>query len=202
MNAHIKIILVSIAFIPSVSSAQVFSSAFGFISDISDNWLIVTREVVSQNPEMLNFDTNEIKKINTSLKSQIKKMALAGKMEALYYKDSDVDFLDNINIIIGQKKVSNLLQRTKELCMVLPAQIKQAWKRNDYSDVRYCKYAKVYGVNTISYAFDGLNYGTTSYGYYFNTKKNTITLTITCKNNKCKKVKSDAELIFQDMKIK
>ncbi len=201
MRAHIKILFLVIICVPNISSAQTFKSAFGFISEISDSWLILTREVVRQNPELFDFDDNEIKKMDSSLKSQIKKMALAGKMELLYYKDSDAYFFDNINLFIERNRISIFSKRVDQIYKDLSAQIKQAWKRSDYSDVRYCKNTRVHGVDTISYSFDGMEYGTSSYGYYFNTKSNTITLTVTCKNNKCNKVITDTELIFKNISL-
>jgi hypothetical protein len=198
----INMMLMAIAIsIPLTLNAQSYKSAFGFTSKISDNWLIVTRETVSKNIDILNFGSKEVEKMDSSLKSRIKKMALSGKMELLYYKNSDVDFYDNINLFIEQQQKSDINKRSKELCAILPQQIKQAYNRKDYTNMYYCKSEKVYGVNTISYSFDGAIYGTRSYGYYFNTKEATITLTITCKNSKCNEVKKDADLIFKKLEL-
>ncbi len=194
-----NILMVMIFFLTLTANAQDYKSAFGFTSKISDNWLIVTRETLSENIDILNFKTKEIKKMDDSIKSQIKKMALSGKMELLYYKKSDIDFYDNINLFVEQQKTSNLKKRTAELCAIFPQQVKQAYNRNDYTKMHYCKSENIYGVNTISYSFDGALYGTRSYGYYFNTKDSTITLTITCKNSKCGEVKKDADLVFKNL---
>ncbi len=194
-----NILAIMIFFFTLTANAQDYKSAFGFTSKISDNWLIVTRETLSKNIDIFNFGTKEIKKMDDSLKSQIKKMALSGKMELLYYKKSDIDFYDNINLFVEQQKISNLKKRTTELCTIFPQQIKQVYNRNDYTKMHYCKFENIYGVNAISYSFDGALYGTRSYGYYFNTKDSTITLTITCKNNKCDEVKKDADLIFKNL---
>ena len=104
-------------------------------------------------------------------------------------------------LLLNQQQKSDINKRSKELCAILPQQIKQAYNRKDYTNMYYCKSEKVYGVNTISYSFDGAIYGTRSYGYYFNTKEATITLTITCKNSKCNEVKKDADLIFKKLEL-
>ncbi len=199
MITQARLLMLCSIFMSNISIAQPYSSAFGFSSEISDNWLIVTREVLSKNPDILDFEMAEIKKADQSLIASVKRMALAGKFELLYYKKSGVDFYDNINLFVDQNKKSNLVNRGAELCASLPADIKQAWNRNDYANVNYCRNSTVYGIDTINYSFDGLGYGTTSYGYYFNTKKSTITMTITCENSICDQVKKDGELIFKNI---
>ena len=103
--------------------------------------------------------------------------------------------------VAQQNKKSDIKKRSKELCAILPQQIKQAYNRKDYTKMYYCKPEKVYGIETISYSLDGAVYGTRSYGYYFNTAKDTITLSITCKNSKCSEVKKDADMIFKDIRF-
>ena len=93
INIKIWIVIVCM---PLIINAQDFKSAFGFTSKVPDNWLIITRETVSKNPDIFNFENEEIKKMDSSLISQIKKMTLSGKIELMYYKNSDVDFFDNI----------------------------------------------------------------------------------------------------------
>ena len=202
MKKYLKnVFIISILVTPLVSEAQEYKSAFGFATQISDNWAIVTADTISKNPDLLAFDNDEAKQMNASLISQIKKMALSGKIEALYYKKSDGDFYDNVNLFVSRNSKSDLPQRAEEICAIMPGELKRAYGRDDYTKVYYCKYSNIYSIGAINYSFDGGARGTRNYGYYFNTKANTITLTITCKNERCADVKADAELIFKNLKI-
>ena len=201
MNKLYVYLLSCVLISPSFINAQVFKSDFGFISEISENWLPVTRETVSKNPDVLNFDNSELKTMDSSLISQIKKMALAGKIELLYYKKSGSSFYDNINLFIVQKSLSSVTKYTKDICQSLPSQIKQAYNRENNTNVYYCKSEKIHRLEMVVSSMDGAIVGTKSYGYYFNTNNNIINLTVTCINSKCKEVKKDAELMFKYIKL-
>ncbi len=187
---------------PIASYCQTFKSAFGFTSDTSGNWIIVTNKILVNNPNILNFNAEETNNISSSFKKQLKNMALTGKVEILYHKNNNTGTYDNINIFIDQNKPSDINAKAKWLCSILPQQIKQGYKRSDYTKVHFCENKKIYNIDAVSYLVDGPIYGTKAYGYYFNTKNNTITLTLLCKNKTCSKVKKDAELIFKHMKFK
>ena len=201
MKLYYKVLFLCIITFPNYSLAQDFQSAFGFSSKISDNWSIITKESVSKDTEMFEQDIDEFKNVDPALLSKMKTMVLSGKMESMYYKKSDEDFNDNINIFEERNKKSNLAKRSKKLCASFPKIVKQGYNREDYTEVYFCKHIKIHDVDTISYSFDGIIYGTKIHGYYFNTKNNTINLTITCKNEKCNEVKNDAELIFKNFHL-
>lgn len=183
----------------SHAQAQVFRSAFGFTTEISENWIIVSRETVSSNPDLLNFEASEMKGFDSNLKAQVKQMAMSGRIELLYYKHSDADFNDNINLFVSNPQRTDLALAISPLCNDLQAQLQQAYSRTDFTEVYGCALRRVYSTDTVSYAFDGAVIGSRSYGYLFNSGSGTITLTITCKNSKCDEVRTDAESLFLDM---
>lgn len=180
-------------------STQSYQSEFGFNTNITDNWIVLTRKTVSNSPELLSFDDDDLKNIDSDLISQVKKMALAGKIELLYYTESDTDFYDNINLFVEGDKTASLKKRASVVCPGLEKQIEQAFNRPGMAGIKYCKYEKIGKTKTLSYAFDGAIKGTTSYGYYFNTKISTITLTATCKNSKCSDIKKETEILLSNI---
>ena len=181
-------------------NAQTFTSSFGFSTEISDNWLIVSKDTLTENPDLLNFNMPEFQKMDKAVIEQVKQLASSGQIELLYYKKAGADFGDNINLYIDPSVQSALKPFSTKLCPSLPTQIKQAFNRENNTQVYFCKYTNIYGKEVIAYAYDGALIGTKSYGYYFKAQNKTINLTVTCTISQCESVKSDAEFIFEKMK--
>ncbi len=201
MKGRIFYRLLLLFVIPGIGQAQVYQSAFGFTTEISDDWLIVSRETLSNNPDLLNFEAPGMKGMDKSLVSQIKQMAASGKFELLYYANNDPDFKDNINLFISSNTRSNLKTAQAQLCGSLQSEIRNAYNRSEHTEVYGCELARIYDVDTISYAFDGAVIGSRSFGFLFNSNSGSITLTITCKNSKCKEVTTAAQSLFENIRF-
>ena len=181
--------------------AQIYRSAFGFDAVISDNWVIVSRETVSQNPELLDSESEEMVERDDSLRSSIRQMAESGRYEFLYYRSSDADFHDNVNLFVSNPEPSDLALAEKPLCDGLQSQLQQAFNCTEFTEVYYCQRGDNPLVDMLIYAFDGAVIGTRSYGYVFNTNAGTVTMTLTCKLSKCEVAKADVERLFLEMEL-
>jgi hypothetical protein len=193
--------LALLLFIPGLAQAQVYQSAFGFTTEISDDWLIVSRESLSNSPDLLNFESAGMQGMDQSILAQIKQMAASGKFELLYYGNNDPDFKDNINLFISNPAKTDLSAVESQFCSNLPADIRNAYNRSEFAQVYGCERALLYAVETISYAFDGAVPGSRSFGFLFNSNSGSITLTITCKNSKCGEVTAAAQELFQNIRF-
>ncbi len=183
------------------AAAQPYQSAFGFTTELTDNWLIVSREALAKNPDLLNFAAAEMQAMDQSMVSRIRQMVKSGQFELLYYRHNDADFKDNINVFVSSPQPSNLDQTEGPLCANLQNDIRKAYNRTEYTEIHACGRKQLYDIDSISYAFDGAVIGSRSYGFLFNSNSGTVTLTITCKFSKCLEVVRDAEALFKNMRL-
>ncbi len=183
------------------AAAQPYQSAFGFTTELSDKWLIVSREALTQNPDLLNFDAAEMLEADQSMVARVRQMVSSGRFELLYYRFNDPDFKDNINVFVSSPKRSNLAQTESPLCARLQNDIRNAYQRTEYTQIYGCERKQLYNIDSISYAFDGQIIGSRSYGFLFNSNSGTVTLTITCKVSKCLEVLTDVEALFKNMRF-
>ena len=154
--------------IPHMVGAQPYKSAFGFRTDVTDNWLIVSRETLQDNPDLLNFDTADMRGMDPALVKQIRKMANSGRFELLYYLKSDKDFKDNINLFVSNPSHANLDAVEGQLCGSLQAEIQGAYNRTNHTNIYHCERRRIAAVDMINYSFDGAIIGSRSHGYLFN----------------------------------
>ena len=197
-----KIILaIGVALLSGQLQAQIYRSSFGFETIMTENWLIVSRDTVRDNPELLNFNATEMQGFDSSLKTKVQEMALSGRFELLYYRKSDNDFNDNINLFVSNPARTDLALALGSLCQNLQAQLQQAYNRVDFTSVHSCEFTNIALVEMLAYAFDGAIIGSRSYGYIFNTRAGTVTMTVTCKLAKCEEVKADAERLFLEIRL-
>lgn len=183
------------------SSGQTYRSAFGFTTEVSANWLVVSRETLSGNPDMLNFDAAEMQAMDASMVARLRQMVTSGRFELLYYRRNDPDFKDNINLFVSNPQRSDIGAMAGRLCSSLQSDIRNAYQRSEYTEIYGCERKSQFGVDSVSYVFDGAVVGSRSYGYLFNSNSGSVTLTLTCKNSKCQEIVPDAEALFKNMRF-
>ena len=128
-------------------------------------------------------------------------MVTSGQFELIYYRHNDPDFRDNINVFVSNPQPVNLETAEGQLCANLQDDIRKAYNRSEFTEIYACERKRLYGVDSISYAFDGAVIGSRSYGFLFNSSSGGVTLTITCKLAKCREVVTDAEALFKNMRF-
>lgn len=201
MKFRFTLLLAGLVAMSGPAEAQLYSSAFGFSTVISDNWIIVSRETVSQNPEPLDFEREDLADIDDSLKSKIRHLAESGRVEMLYYRHSDADFPDNVSFFVSNPEPTDFALVEQSTCNSLQSQIQQAFNRTEFTEVYFCQRGDNPRVDMLIYAFDGAVIGSRSYGYVFNTSAGTVTMTLTCKLSKCEETKSDIERLFLELEV-
>ena len=139
--------------------------------------------------------------MDQSMVRRIRQMVTSGQFELLYYRGSDPDFKDNINVFVSNPLRSDLDRVEAPLCGNLQNDIRNAYNRTEHTQIYACERKKIYQVDSISYAFDGAVVGSRSYGFLFNSNSGTVTLTITCKLAMCREVFTDAETLFKNMRF-
>ena len=133
--------------------------------------------------------------------SRVRNMVASGQVEFLYYLHNDPGFVNNINVYVSNPLRSDLDQIEGPLCSNLQSQLRQSYQRSENVRVYGCERKKLYNIDSISSAFDGVLAGSRSYSFLFNSNSGTINLTITCKLARCREVFSDSATLFKNMRF-
>lgn len=159
----IKIITLIILFSSLLFSNTYFNSSYGsFINDISDNWLIQTK--------------------NNSINNE---------QEILFYKKNNENFNNNI-IVIADKNPFTLDIKKKILCNKDNFQnnLQEAFNRKDVK-VYSCENTKINNRDFIVYEHDGLIESTKNIGYIFRVKDYMIRMILACDKKYCNQIKNE-----------
>lgn len=185
-------------FIHATSYADYYQSSFGFTSQLSKNWLVLTKEQVKKNPELFNFDNKALRGINKSMLAQVKNNILSGRTEIMYSTKSTGGFGDNINVMVTMGKVVNKSQ-VNQLCSQMP----QAFKRMFGKSIKFyeCGLRKIGNMKVLYMNFDGVMPGTRSAQYQFQTEPGKLVIaTLTCKNSSYAKLNKEFNNFIRNVK--
>jgi hypothetical protein len=201
MKSRLTAFFAALVMLTGTAQARMYHSEFGFSASLSDNWIILSRQSVSENPEQPGLEDDDTSGFDESMLTRIRQMVESGRFEFLYYRHSDDDFPDNVNLFVSSAEPSDLALGLDPLCAGLKSSLQEAFKRTEFTEVYYCQQGEDPLIEMLVYAFDGAVIGTRSFGYVFNTSAGTVTMTLTCKLAKCDRVKADAEKLFLEMEI-
>lgn len=201
MKPRLTVFFAALVMFAGTAQARMYYSEFGFSTSLSDSWIIVSRQSVSENPDLLAPEDDVAAAADDSMLERIGQMAESGRFEFLYHRHSDDDFPDNVNLFVSNAQPSDLALGLDPLCTGLKSSLQEAFKRTEFTEVYYCQQGENPLIEMLVYAFDGAVIGTRSFGYVFNTSAGTVTMTLTCKLARCDQVKADAEKLFLEMEI-
>lgn len=201
MKPRLTAFFAALVMFAGTAQARMYYSEFGFTTAISDSWIIVSRQSVSENPGLIAPEEDGTAGADDSMLGRIRQMAASGRFEFLYHRHSDDDFPDNVNLFVSNAQPSDLALGLNPLCTGLQSRLQAAFKRTEFTEVYYCQQGDNPFIEMLVYAFDGAVIGTRSFGYVFNTSAGTVTMTLTCKLARCDQARADAEKLFLEMKI-
>jgi hypothetical protein len=135
--------------------AENYSSPFGFSIDIPSHWLILTKQELKDNPELLNFEGDEFKDFNKDLLNQIKNMVAAGKIEIyINKKTSTVSFNDTINVMKAIERLPQAASELNQYCPMIKKELSKYYGKP--INVYECELRTVAGFNSLYSVFDGV----------------------------------------------
>ena len=179
--------------------AENYHSPFGFSIDIPSHWLILTKQELQDNPDLLSFEGDAFKDTNRDLLNQIKNMIAAGQTEIyINKKTSTVSFNDTINVI---KAIDRLPQTVSELNQYCPMVKKEFSKYyGKPTNVYGCELRTVAGFNSLYLVFDGVIDETKSIQYQIQKSPSVIIIiTATFKNETFEIIKKEFEAIISSL---
>lgn len=193
MKKFIFIFLI-LMFSPVAGSAEVYNSPFGFSVNLSSHWLIVSREELKTQQDIIRSLSNLTK--DKRLIEATSKQILRGEVECYYnLKTSDEYFLDNIAVRKSLKNFSGLFKE----CEGLSAKLSKAFGRP--IEVFECGYKKMGNLSGFFVDIEGVIQGSRHFTFYFlNSRNEVIAISGTCKNQSLKVFRKEFEYIITSLK--
>ena len=201
MKRYIAVILLMFAFTSSVYGEE-YESSFGFIVNIPEHWLVLTRQELKDNPDLLEFDAKEFGNLDKDLLKGVRSQIESGKIECyLNQATADVSFMDNINVMKAIGTIPENDNQLQEACDSIPKLLSSAFGRR--IKVFQCKLKNVNGLDCLFLTYEGAVEGTTSLQYVIQKSRSVqIIMTATCKNATLKTIRDEFENIMYSIRLK
>jgi hypothetical protein len=179
--------------------AENYHSPFGFSIDIPSHWLILTKQELQDNPDLLNFEGDEFKDTNRDLLNQVKNMVAAGQTEIyINKKTSTVSFNDTINVIKAIDRLPQTASELNQYCPMIKKEFSEYYGRP--IDVYACELRTVAEFNSLYLVFDGVIDETKSIQYQIQKSPSVIIIiTATSKNETFEIIKKEFEAIMSSL---
>ncbi len=179
---------------------QVYKSNHNFTTEVSDDWLIFTKDTMAKNREKLEIRAKDIFKIDEKTLSYVKQSVSALSNEYLFYKNKSNNIPNVITVITVSFEKQNLSQKVTGFCEKLPALLNNNPLAKKRFTVNYCKLKKIDDVQTITYSYEDTKEAKTI-RYDLNTKTETIGININCGYEHCEKIKKATEKMIEKIEF-
>lgn len=196
---HFLILVSLFTFLGCSGDVRGAQSSFGFSIKVPDNWLVLTRQEVKDNPDL--FENVKINGMSPELMQEIMKKIRSGSIEFYFRQGTEISsFNDNINVV---KEIRTIPSSTKDLakvCEALPGQFKQMFGRP--LEFHACEFAEVADRNAIYLEFEGVAPNTRSMQYQV-AKSNSVILiiTATCREKTLSDVRAEFGSMIKSMRF-
>lgn len=189
-------ILLIFMFWPVPASPEIYNSPFGFSVNLSSHWLIVSREELKTEQDIVRLLSSLTK--DKKLIEAISKQFLRGEVECYYnLKTSDEYFWDNIAVRKSLKNFSGLLKE----CEDLPAKLSKVFGRP--IEIFECRNKKMGNLSGFFVDSEGPVQRSRSFTFYFlNSRNEVIAIGGTCKNQSLKVFRKEFEYIITSLKLR
>ena len=195
----LAVLLIFIAITPVYGKE--YRSSFGFTVDIPDHWLVLTKEEVKENPDLVDFDKKIFGNVDKNLLKSIDSQIKSGQMEFYFnQKTSDSSFADNINVIKGIGKIPENDTQLREICDLAPKQLSSYLGKK--IKVYQCKLVDINNLKSLFLEFDGVVEGSRNIQYQIQKSAGVkIVITATCKNSVLDTIRKEFNRIVLSIKM-
>jgi hypothetical protein len=172
---------------------------FGFSWSVPDNWLVLTRQEVKDNPDL--FEDFTIEGASPELMQALIRKIRSGSVEMYFRQGTEISsFNDNINVYKEIRAIPSSPEGVARECKAVPDQFKQAFGRP--FEIHACEIAKVADRNAIYLEFEGIAPNTRSMQYAV-AKSNSVLLTITatCEETTLSDVRAEFDSMIKSIRF-
>jgi hypothetical protein len=185
----------------SAGQAKEYQSSFGLTLDIPDNWLVLTKQAITENPALANPLDAKFADINPSVLADLKAKVEGGAIEVLFDRTtSDQSFADNMNVMVKRGHTPAEPGKVRELCDAYPDLLAKYAGRK--LAIAKCESRDLGSVKALYVEYEGVVAGTVTMQYQVSRpNEKLLLLTATCKQATLEKVRPDFEAIVRSLKL-
>ena len=184
------------------ATAKEYQSSFGFIASIPDDWLVLTKQAIRDNPALADSPDPGGASIESSALKDLIARVEHGSIEFFYDRTtSDATFSDNINVRLGGPgKIPSAPEDVKAECTAYAQALARAVGRT--LAVATCETRTVGAGRAFYVEYEGRVAGTVTMQYQLlRPDSKMLFVTATCKRATLDKFRSDFEAIVKSIKF-
>jgi len=193
-------IVIVLLLIASPVFAKRYQSSFGFSVEIPSHWLVVTRQEIKDNQDLLDFLNEYFNNHNKDLSKVIMQKVRSGGVEVWFNTlTSDIQFGDNVNIY---KTFGAIPKNENDLPSFSKLSSEYSKVAGRHINFYTCELREINGLNTMYLEFDGMREGTRCIQYLIQ-KSNSVQIhiTATCKKSVFDTIRKEFNYIINSLRL-
>jgi hypothetical protein len=174
--------------------------SFGFSIDVPDNWIVLSRAEIRENPDL--FDGLSIEGVSPEMMKEFRTRVESGSVE-MYLREEDgvTFFADNVNVIKQVQVLPKTAAELKKVQEALAAEFEKAFGRR--LELYESRLAEVGESNAVFFEFEGVVPNTRSMQYQIAKSKSVaLIFTATCKEATVDEVRPEFEAMIKSIRFK
>lgn len=170
--------------------AKEYQSSFGFAASIQDDWVVLTRQAVRENPALLDVSGSQLASITPERLKDLMARIEKGSLEMMFSRTtSDAVFADNINVLVRSGQIPVSPDKLAKACEAFSAKLGKSAGRA--LAVAQCETRDPGGFKAVYLEYEGIVPGTVTMQYQIQRPNNELLqVTATCKQASLEKVRA------------
>jgi len=171
--------------------AREYQSSFGFAASIPDDWVVLTKQAVKDNPALLDASGSQLAGMSPERFKELIAKVEKGSLEMMYSRStSDAAFADNINVLVRPGQIPASADKLAQACQAFSAKLAKAAGRA--LAVTHCEGREAGGFKAVYLQYEGVVPGTVTMQYQIQRPNNELLqVTATCKQASLEKIRSE-----------
>jgi hypothetical protein len=200
MKRVVAFVLVLLGWVVAARATD-YRSSFGFTLSIPDDWLVLTKQAIKDNPAFTDAQDAKVGRINPELLKDLKAKVESGSIEMFFDRTtSDVTFADNINVMLRRGQIPGAPDKVRQVCETYPARLAKYAGRN--LAVMRCETRDLGPTESMYLEYEGVVTGTVTMQYQIPRPNNELLLvTATCKQARVEKIRAEFEAIVRSIRF-
>jgi hypothetical protein len=181
--------------------AKEYQSSFGFAASIPDDWLILTKQAVNENPALVDVKGAQLASVNPDRFRELMARVESGSVEMLFSRTtSDAAFADNINVMVRHGQIPVFRDRLAQACEGFSAKLAKTAGRT--LAVVHCESRDLGTFKAVYLEYEGVVAGTVTMQYQIQRPNNELLqVTATCRQASLEKVRSEFDEIVRAIRF-
>jgi hypothetical protein len=171
--------------------AKDYQSSFGFAASIPDDWVVLSKQAVRENPALADASGSQLAGMTPERFKDLMARIEKGSLEMMYSRStSDAAFADNINVLVRPGQIPASADRLAQSCEAFSAKLAKAAGRA--LAVAHCEGREAGGFKAVYLEYEGVVAGTVTMQYQIQRPNNELLqVTATCKQASLEKVRTE-----------